>query len=93
MPKGDDKIMFGIYKESENDKPYQIIYFTELDEQERDTAMDRFVEGETIYTGFLKTTCLDEGKQLLADYLARWNDGSSPVVEELISSIAFCLHD
>ncbi len=93
MPKRIEKVFFGIYKESGCDKRYQIVYFSELDEHERDTALNRFIEGETIYTGFLKKTCLDEAKQLLADYLARWNAGTSPVLEELVSSISSCLHE
>ena len=93
MPKGSEKVFFGIYKESGHEEPYQIIYFTELDDRERDAAMDRFVEGETIYTGFLKVARLDEGKRLLTDYLDRWNAGTSPVVEELVSSISSCLHE
>jgi len=93
MLKGIEKVFFGIYKESGCDKRYQILYFSELDEHERDAAMNRFVEGETIYTGFLKKACLDQGKQLLADHLARWNAGTSPVLEELVSSISSCLHE
>ena len=93
MLKGSDKVFFGIYKESGHEEPYQILYFTELDDLERDAAMDRFVEGETIYTGYLKEACLDEGKRLLAGYLARWNAGTSPIVEELVSSISSCLHE
>ena len=93
MLKGIEKVYFGIYKESGCDKPYRILYFTELDELERDTAMNRFVEGETIYTGFLKKACLDQGKRLLADYVARWNAGTSPIVEELVSSISSCLDE
>ena len=92
MLNGIEKVFFGIYKESGCDKPYRILYFTELDEDERDAAMNRFVEGETIYTGFLKEACLDQGKRLLEDYLARWNTGTSPVLEELVSSISSCLH-
>ena len=93
MLKGSEKVSIGIYKESGCDMPYQIVYSTELDEHERDAAMSRFVKGETIYTGFLKEACLDQGKQLLADNLARWNAGTSPIVEELVSPISSYLHE
>lgn len=91
MPTGIEKVYFGIYRETGCNRRYQIVYFTELDELERDAAMDRFVDGDTIYTGFLKKECLDESKRLLVEYLARWNAGTSPILEELVSSISFCL--
>ena len=50
--------------------------------------MSESVEGETIYTGFLKEARLDQGKHLLADNLARWNVGTSPIIEDLVSSIS-----
>ena len=86
--KGSEKVFFGIYKESGCGKPYPILYFTELDEHERDAEMSESVEGETIYTGFLKEARLDQGKHLLADNLARWNVGTSPIIEDLVSSIS-----
>lgn len=55
--------------------------------------MSQSVEGETIYTGFLKEACLDQGKQLLTDNLARWNVGTSPIIENLVSSISSRLHE
>ncbi len=55
--------------------------------------MSQSVEGETIYTGFLKEACLDQGKQLLTDNLARWNVGTSPIIEHLVSSISSRLHE
>ena len=91
--KGSEKVFFGIYKESGCGKPYQIVYFTELDEHERDAAISQSVEGETTYTEFLKEACLDQGKQLLTDNLARWNAGTSPIIEDLVSSISSCLHE
>ena len=55
--------------------------------------MSQSVEGETIYTGFLQEACLDQGKQLLTDNLARWNVGTSPIIENLVSSISSRLHE
>ena len=66
MLKGSEKVSFRIYKESGCDRPCQIVYVTELDKHERDAAMSRSVEGETIDTGFLKEACLDQSKQFLA---------------------------
>ena len=71
----------------------RIVYVTELDKHERDVAISRSVEGETIDTGFLKEACLDQSRQFLADNLARWNAGTSPIMEELVSSISSCLHE
>ena len=72
------KVMFEIYRESGYDRRYRVVYFTELDEHNKDQEIARATAGEHFYDGFLREQSLPEAKKaigqvlerLLAEYLA-----------------------
>lgn len=45
--------MFEIYRESDYNRAFHCIFYTELDEHVRDSEIARAIHGETIYTGFV----------------------------------------
>jgi hypothetical protein len=76
---GDDaKILFAVYREAGNNGPYRVIYFTELDEKERDAAIERFVTGETVYQAYLREDAVPGAKPVIEERLERWNAGEKP---------------
>jgi len=73
-----DKVMFEIYRESGYGRRYRAVYFTELDEDNKEAEISRAMAGEHVYDSFLSAARLDEGKQAVTDLLARLNNGESP---------------
>lgn len=70
-----EKVMFEIYREKTYTGKYRVVYYTELQDHERDWEISRAMAGESFYDGFLKNYRLDEGKQVIAQFIERLNQG------------------
>lgn len=70
-----DKIMFEIYRETEYTGRYRVVYFTELQEHNKETEINRALTGEHFYDGFIKNTGKDDAKGIVESILTRLNDG------------------
>ena len=70
-----DKIMFEIYKEGAYGERYHIVYFTELEDHDKDKEIDRALAGEHFYDGFIRNDQSDEAKEILESVLERLNEG------------------
>ncbi len=66
-----DKTMFEIYRDAHNPAEVDVIYFTELEEHERDRVLARIASAESIFRGFLRDETKDEAKRRIAELLAR----------------------
>ena len=75
MPAADAKVMFEIYREDGYGRKFCAVYFTELDEHNKETEIARAMAGEHVYDSFLAERRIDEGKHLVTAILARLNDG------------------
>ena len=75
-----DKIMFEIYKEGTYGENYHVVYFTELEDHDKDKEIDRALAGEHFYDGFIRSDRGDEAKEVIESILERLNEGD--VVEE-----------
>lgn len=85
-----EKVMFEIYREAGYDRRYRVVYFTELDEHNKDAEIARAVAGEHFYDGFLKSGALPDGKKLIAALLERLNRGEAIVADEVERLLAPC---
>lgn len=72
-----DRTMFEIYREADYGRQYRVVYFTELDEHNKETEINRAMAGEHFYDGFLTDLHKDEGKRRIADIVRRLNDGEA----------------
>lgn len=70
-----DKIMFEIYRDASYDQQYRVVYFTELDENNKHNEINRALAGDHVYDGFIKELSAAKGKQRVDDILRRLNDG------------------
>ena len=70
-----DKIMFEIYKEGAYGERYHVVYFTELEDHDKDKEIDRALAGEHFYDGFIRNDQSDEAKEILESVLERLNEG------------------
>lgn len=83
-----DRIMFEIYRSAEYDRRYCVVYFTELDEHNKDAEIGRAMAGEHYYDGFLRTHGSEQAKEIIARFLDRLNQEESVPPEELDAALA-----
>lgn len=79
-----DKTMFEIYREKDFNKKFRVVYYTELTEHNKETEINRALNGETIFDGFLKDLKKENGKALIKDLLKEMNISESPFSREEI---------
>jgi len=70
-----DKVMFEIYREVEYTGKYRVVYFTELQDHNKESEINHALAGEHFYDGFLKNYKKDEAKRIIESLLARLNSG------------------
>jgi hypothetical protein len=83
-----DKIMFEIYRETEYTGRYRVVYFTELQEHNKETEINRALAGEHFYDGFLKNQGKDNAKGIVESILTRLNDGERVETAEVERALA-----
>ena len=52
-PASDNKTMFEIYRESDYNRAFHFVFFTDLDEHNRGKEIARAAAGETVFHGFV----------------------------------------
>ena len=70
-----DKIMFEIYRESTYSGQYKVVYFTELQEHNKEHEISRAMAGEHFYDGFIRSYGKDQAKEAIRKLLERLNGG------------------
>jgi len=78
-----DKVMFEIYRETEYTGKYRVVYFTELQDHNKETEINHALAGEHFYDGFIKNYRKDEAKEIIDAILSRLNEGESLAPEEV----------
>jgi hypothetical protein len=75
MPFESDKIMFEIYREATYSGRYRVVYFTELQDHNKETEINRAMAGEHFYDGFIRNYRKDQAKASIDSILERLNKG------------------
>jgi hypothetical protein len=68
------KIMFEIYREPSGGR-FRAVYFTELDEHNKEKEINDAMRGDHIFDGFLRNLTKEEGKRAVNEILERLNRG------------------
>lgn len=76
MPFESDKIMFEIYRESTYTGQYRVVYFTELQDHNKEFEISRAMAGEHFYDGFIRSYRKDQAKEVIGKFLERLNSGA-----------------
>ena len=82
------KVMFEVYREGAYDRKYRVVYFTDLDDHNRDKEIDRALAGERFLDGFFRDAARKEAKAVIAAMLHRLNDGEQVSPDELERELA-----
>jgi hypothetical protein len=83
-----DRIMFEIYREAGYGRRYRVVYFTELDEHNKEAEINAAMAGEHFYDGFIRDKDKDEAKQVIDGLLGRLNQGEEITPENVASALA-----
>jgi hypothetical protein len=70
-----DKVMFEIYREGTYSGKYRVVYYTELNDQNKEWEINRAMAGESFYDGFIKNYGKDAAKDIIESLLKRLNNG------------------
>jgi thiaminase len=83
-----DKVMFEIYREAAYTGKYRVVYYTELNENNKEWEINRALSGEHFYDGFIKNYRKDEAKDIVDSILRRLNDGEKLTSEDVESALS-----
>jgi len=83
-----DKVMFQVYREASYNRRYRVVYFTELNDHNKETEINRAIAGEHFYDGFIGGYKKDEAKAIIQEVIERLNGGESIAPEELRDRLA-----
>jgi len=83
-----DKVMFEIYREAAYSGKYRVVYYTELNENNKEWEINRAMAGEHFYDGFIKNYRKDEAKDIIEALLKRLNDGEKIVPADVETALA-----
>jgi hypothetical protein len=83
-----DKVMFEIYRETEYTGKYHVVYFTELQDHNKETEINHALAGEHFFDGFIKNYRKDEAKEIINGILSRLNEGERVAPEDIERALA-----
>lgn len=82
-----DKLMFEIYREAGYGQQFRVVFFTELDEHNKEGEINRALAGEHFFDGFVPAAKLTEAKAAIAVFLRRLNGGEVLSADEVRASL------
>jgi hypothetical protein len=82
-----DKVMFEIYREAGYGRRYRVVYFTELNEHNKEAEINRALTGDHYYDGFIVDWRKDEAKAVINRWLDRLNQGEALAAEGLATEL------
>ena len=77
MPFELDKIMFEVYKEATYSGKYRVVYFTELQDHNKEAEINRAMVGEHFFDGFIRAYRKEQAKETIDKLLNRLNEGEA----------------
>jgi len=72
-----EKVMFEIYREAAFNRRYRVVYFTELDEHNKDGEINDAMRGDHVFDGYFRNYTKEEAKVTVAKILERLNAGEA----------------
>ena len=75
--------MFEVYREASYNRRYRVVYFTELNDNNKEAEINRAIAGDHFFDGFLSDNGKDEAKLIIERTLERLNQGEQVTPQEL----------
>lgn len=70
----DSKTMFEIYRESDYNRAFRYVFFTDLDEHNRGKEIARAAAGETVFHGFIADDHKESARAVVAAIVDELNE-------------------
>jgi len=83
-----EKTMFEIYRDPMYSGRYRVVYFTELNDHNREVEFNHALRGEHYFDGFLRNYGKDEAKRVISNLLDRLNMGERIPEDEIKNTLA-----
>lgn len=83
-----DQVMFEIYRETEYSGKFKVVYFTELQDHNKEWEISRALEGEHFYDGFIKNWRKEQAKAAIQEIVERLNEGEKLGPEDVETALA-----
>ncbi|MBS1551841.1 MAG: hypothetical protein JST15_07210 [Bacteroidetes bacterium] len=81
-----DKTMFEIYREKDFNKKFKVVYYTELTEHNKEFEINAALNGETVFSGFLKDLRKEDGKAVIRILLKDMNSSERALSRDEIKN-------
>ena len=82
-----DKTMFEIYRDQKYGSRFRVVYFTELQDHNKEAEINRAMAGEHFVDGFIRDFHKDEAKSVIDSLLDRMNEGEEIRPEQFLKSL------
>lgn len=79
--------MYEIYRETTYALEYRVVYFTELQDHNKEHEINRAMAGEHFCDGFIKDFEKDKAKEIINGLLARMNSGERLSPEDIVREL------
>lgn len=83
-----EKTMFEIYRDTAYSGKFRVVYFTELQDHDKDREISHAFSGEHLFDGYLRNYGKDEAKRVIEKLLERLNAGEAIGAAEIRSALA-----
>jgi hypothetical protein len=83
-----EKTMFEVYRDTAYSGRYRVVYFTELDEHNKELEINRAAAAEPFFDGFIGNFRKDEAKRKIDAMLERLNAGERVTPNEFEQALA-----
>ena len=75
--------MFEVYREASYNRRYKVVYFTELNDHNKEAEINRAMAGDHFFDGFLNDKGKEEAKTIIEQTLQRLNGGEHLTPQDL----------
>lgn len=82
-----EKVMFEIYRDPAYGGRYRVVYFTELEDHNKEQEFNRALRGDHFFDGYLRGYGKHEGKQVIESFLERLNNGEKVPQAEVAQAL------
>ena len=69
-----DKTMFEIYRETEWNRDFHFLFYTELEEHARENEIAKAAKGETVFSGFVADETKEDARKVIETIVDELND-------------------
>lgn len=70
----DDRTMFEIYRESDYNRSFHYIFYTDLDEHAREHEIAKAANGDMVFTGFLHDASKEQARVVVESIVEQLNE-------------------